>query len=77
MKIRPKKFDIGEMLLQKEIELSDDIKMPELYNKLSILGANALIHCLQDLNYYLENAKVQPSFGVTQGNLIIFLNTHF
>lgn len=73
MKIKPKKFDIGEMLLQQEIEISNDIKMPELYNKLSILGANILINCLQDLNYYLENAKMQPSLGVTQGKYCIFL----
>ncbi|XP_018570371.1 methionyl-tRNA formyltransferase, mitochondrial [Anoplophora glabripennis] len=65
MRIRPKQFDIGEILMQANVLVSSHAKMPELYETLGGLGAKSLISCLEDLQERLANAKPQPDEGVT------------
>lgn len=67
MKIKADKFDVGEILMQKQINLDDTITQPELYKTLSELGANALLECLNDLPKTLANCKEQPQEGITLG----------
>lgn len=52
MRVRPKKFDIGEVLASRRIEISSEILMPELHEKLSNIGADLLIECIKDLNSF-------------------------
>ncbi|XP_066139327.1 methionyl-tRNA formyltransferase, mitochondrial [Euwallacea fornicatus] len=65
MNIRPKKFDVGEIVYQQKIEISRHIEMPELYEKLALLGGKCLVNTLHNFDRYLSNSKPQPSEGVT------------
>lgn len=67
MKLKPHKFDIGEIVEQAARNITDDMKMPELYDELSTLGANVLIKVLRQLPEKLNNAKEQSESGVTFG----------
>ncbi|KAJ8922037.1 hypothetical protein NQ315_008677 [Exocentrus adspersus] len=65
MRIRPKQFDIGEILAQSKIPVGSDMKMPELYAELGDLGARVLVDCLRSLPEKLAKARPQSSEGVT------------
>lgn len=67
MKIHPKKFDIGEILAQEEVDISENTKMPELYIKLADVGAKLLVSCLENLTDRIRDAKPQPLDGITYG----------
>lgn len=70
MRIKPDKFDVGDIVTQSTIELSQDVTLPEVHKQLSNLGANTLIHCIQNLSQKLNNCKKQPEVGVTLGKQI-------
>lgn len=59
MKIEPKHFDIGNVLLQRSCLISDRITAKQLTNVLAELGAQLIIECLKDLPTYLSNSMVQ------------------
>ncbi|CAG9769280.1 unnamed protein product [Ceutorhynchus assimilis] len=65
MRIRPNKFDVGEILYQEKIAISHDIEMPELHEQLGKLGAKCLIDTLWNIDERLANSVPQPSEGVT------------
>lgn len=67
MKLKPHKFDIGEIVDQAAIDITDDMKMPELHNRLATLGASVLVNVLKQLPDKLKSAKEQPENGVTFG----------
>lgn len=67
MQIKPKKFDIGEILMQRKVSISDNMTMPELHNTLGQLGAKCLVETIKNLEDYLLNCKPQSSKGVTYG----------
>lgn len=71
MRIRPHKFDVGEIVKQAEIEISEDMQMPELYDKLAQLGSNVLVDVVKSLPHILTTAKVQREEGVTLGIFIV------
>lgn len=65
MRIRPKKFDVGEVLANQRVAISDDMMMPELHDKLSNVGADLLAECVKNLNCYqpIEQDHRQASYG--------------
>lgn len=65
MRIRPKHFDRGEILLQNKIDIGKHVRLPELYNQLAHLGAVSLINVISRLPSILENCKPQSDDGVT------------
>ncbi|XP_076221688.1 methionyl-tRNA formyltransferase, mitochondrial isoform X2 [Nomia melanderi] len=65
MNIKPKKFDIGEIVLQKEINISEHETLPELYIKLSKLGADLLAKVIDDLPHILKSVKPQNEANAT------------
>lgn len=67
MKIAPKKFDIGDVIAQKEINIRSDVLMPELHSNLAEEGAQLLLDCLQNVPDCLSNAQPQKSDEVTYG----------
>ncbi|KAF5286329.1 hypothetical protein FQA39_LY04227 [Lamprigera yunnana] len=67
MKIKPNKYDIGEIISQTRVKILPQIKLPQLLDTLAELGANELIKVLEDLPFYLKQAKPQPQEGVTYG----------
>lgn len=48
MRIEPKHFDIGEVLLQKEVQIEARTMMPQLHDKLAIEGAKLLSEYLSN-----------------------------
>ncbi|XP_017790874.1 PREDICTED: methionyl-tRNA formyltransferase, mitochondrial, partial [Habropoda laboriosa] len=65
MKIKPKKFDIGEIVLQKQIDIDEHETLPELHMKLAKLGANLLGETFENLLELLQSAKPQNETNVT------------
>ncbi|CAH1176434.1 unnamed protein product [Phaedon cochleariae] len=65
MRIKPDHFDIGDIVMQKKISISQDTQMPQLHKELGHLGADCLISTLRNLPNLLENAVPQPNTGVT------------
>ncbi|XP_013164591.1 PREDICTED: methionyl-tRNA formyltransferase, mitochondrial [Papilio xuthus] len=70
MKIKPNIFDVGEIISQEEVAVSNDIKLPELTEQLSTIGAEMLVDCLRHLPHSLENAQPQSNEGVTYAKKI-------
>lgn len=68
MKIEPKKFDIGDILMQLSVDMPKDVTLPLLYHLLAQIGAETLIKCLHNLEKCLMEAKPQPNKGITYGN---------
>lgn len=65
MRIRPKKFDVGEILATDRVSISEDMLMPELHEKLAQVGAELLVNCVKDINQYqpVEQDHSQASYG--------------
>ncbi|XP_026755580.1 methionyl-tRNA formyltransferase, mitochondrial [Galleria mellonella] len=70
MKIKANIFDVGEIISQKTVPLSKDIRLPELTKQLSEIGADMLVQCIKSLPESLTNAKPQSSEGVTYAKKI-------
>lgn len=70
MRIKPRKFDVGEIVKQAEIEITDDMQMPELYEKLANLGSNLLLEVVNTLPDALLAAKEQNG-KVTLGKYLV------
>lgn len=67
MKIRPHKFDVGEILKQVEIEITEDMHMPELYTKLAECGSEVLLEVIKAMPDVLAHGKEQNEDEVTLG----------
>ncbi|CAG2121157.1 unnamed protein product [Medioppia subpectinata] len=65
MRIKPKKFDVGDIVCQMEYRIPDRITAKELKHRLAPIGAQLLWKCLLDLDNHLNNAKPQPNEGIT------------
>lgn len=59
MKIRPKHFDIGEILIQQEDSIGADELMPTVHDRLAQLGAKLLSNTVASLPDSLDSFKVQ------------------
>lgn len=71
MKIRPKKFDIGEIISQCAVQVPEDVLMPDLYKQLADVGAATLVSSIRELPQCLEKARMQPDVGVTYGKYYV------
>ncbi|XP_076238450.1 methionyl-tRNA formyltransferase, mitochondrial isoform X2 [Calliopsis andreniformis] len=65
MKILPKKFDIGDIVLQKQIDINENDTFPDLYIRLAKLGAELLGDTFNNLPELLASAKPQDNTNVT------------
>ncbi|XP_055524586.1 methionyl-tRNA formyltransferase, mitochondrial [Wyeomyia smithii] len=65
MKIKPKHFDVGEILKQEKVAIPSNILMPELHSQLAQLGAETLVECVGNLDYYYNNLKLQDDSAAT------------
>lgn len=65
MRIKPKKFDVGEILKTQKVSIAEDVMMPELHENLSLIGADLLIECVKDLKSIepLDQDSSQASYG--------------
>lgn len=67
MRIKPKHFDIGEILAQKEVQIGRDMLMPELHKKLAICGGQLLLKCIREIPECFDKAVQQNNDYVTYG----------
>uniref|UniRef100_A0A8C5PB78 Methionyl-tRNA formyltransferase, mitochondrial n=1 Tax=Leptobrachium leishanense TaxID=445787 RepID=A0A8C5PB78_9ANUR len=65
MQIRPKRFDVGPIVLQKMFPVPPKCTFKELEAILSKHGSDMLISVLMDLTKYLESSREQPAEGAT------------
>ncbi|XP_051776193.1 methionyl-tRNA formyltransferase, mitochondrial isoform X1 [Erpetoichthys calabaricus] len=65
MQIRPKRFDVGPVLMQKEFVVPARYTSEELGADLSKLGAEMLISTLKTLPEMIQNQKEQANYGAT------------
>ncbi|KAH8332346.1 hypothetical protein KR074_001454 [Drosophila pseudoananassae] len=61
MKIEPHRFDIGDILAQREVSIKPDVFMPELHTSLALLGADLLVDTVNNLTERLKNATPQDN----------------
>uniref|UniRef100_A0A182K6H2 Methionyl-tRNA formyltransferase, mitochondrial n=1 Tax=Anopheles christyi TaxID=43041 RepID=A0A182K6H2_9DIPT len=65
MRIKPKQFDVGEILLQSEVNIGRDTLMPQLHDQLAAIGSDCLINCIEDLESYYQRLTVQNDVEAT------------
>ena len=70
MKIRPHKFDIGEILAVRETDIGPDETRPVVTGRLARMGAQLLVEVLHDLDVHMENARQQGEEGVTKAPVL-------
>lgn len=63
MKIRPRQFDIGEILAQRIVPIDPHMLMPELHEKLARIGADELLITMRTLEQSLRDAQPQPKIS--------------
>ncbi|CAH0546004.1 unnamed protein product [Brassicogethes aeneus] len=64
MKIKSKKFDEGDIILQEAVPIDEHVNIVELSEKMSHIGAQKIIHVLSDLENNLKMARPQPNTGI-------------
>lgn len=72
MKIHPHKFDVGEILAQKEIEIPKNVLMPELHTELAQKGGELLVNCIENAPESLQNGRQQGSGNISYGSVCHF-----
>ncbi|XP_034247306.1 methionyl-tRNA formyltransferase, mitochondrial [Thrips palmi] len=65
MRIQPHEFDKGEVLKQREVEIAPNETAVNLRKRMSDIGGDVLLSCIQRLPQCLEDARPQPKEGVT------------
>ncbi|XP_021923687.1 methionyl-tRNA formyltransferase, mitochondrial isoform X2 [Zootermopsis nevadensis] len=67
MQIKPRKFDIGNIVLQERCPIAPTDTAPVLKERLAELGSKLLQETLKDLPRCLHESVPQPESGVTYG----------
>ena len=70
MRVKPKRFDVGEVLARREVQLGPDILRRDLTAQLAESGSSLLIDVLRDFTKYSSEALPQVSVGVTNAPLV-------
>lgn len=65
MKIKPDKFDVGEIVATRELRITETSTTRQLYKQLAEMGADLLMETLSNLEERLRAATPQPRVGVT------------
>ncbi|XP_063988466.1 methionyl-tRNA formyltransferase, mitochondrial [Diachasmimorpha longicaudata] len=65
MKIAPKKFDIGEILEQREVKIHDHETQTELHKRLATAGGDLLIETFEKLPHVVASGRAQSSENVS------------
>lgn len=65
MKVEPKHYDVGNIILQQEVPIGPQVLLPEMHNSLSKVGADLMLKSLMNIEELLEKSTAQPAEGVT------------
>uniref|UniRef100_A0A8D8MME1 Methionyl-tRNA formyltransferase, mitochondrial n=1 Tax=Culex pipiens TaxID=7175 RepID=A0A8D8MME1_CULPI len=71
MRIRPRHFDVGEILTQRHVPIGPHTLMPELHGQLANVGAAALLHCVENLDRYYRCLRTQDDGEATYAPKIV------
>lgn len=65
MMVKPRKFDVGEVLATRRVEIAENVLMPELHFNLATAGADLLVSCIKDLKRFepMEQDSSKASYG--------------
>ena len=58
-------LDCGEMYLKKEIEIAPDDTSDSLFNKMAVVGGEAIVEFLDNAEYYMQNGELQNEDEMT------------
>lgn len=67
MRIRPQRFDVGEVLAQRRVPIGAHTLMPELHAQLAQCGAAELVAQMRRLERSLAEARAQDESSVAYG----------
>ena len=70
MRVKPHKFDMGEMLATTETNIDEDIIRPDLTSRLATLGANLLVDVLRNFHTINKEAIKQDDSLMTLAPLV-------
>ncbi|XP_065203709.1 methionyl-tRNA formyltransferase, mitochondrial [Planococcus citri] len=71
MKIKPDKFDTGDIVRQYSVPIKTDETAAELTNRLAILGAQLLMECIRNLPRSVLMTVPQPEDSATYAKKIV------
>merc|ERR1711892_723774 len=70
MRVRPKRFDVGEVLALKEVEIGENVRRPELTAQLARVGAELLADVLKEFETFNRLARQQGDEVVSKAPLV-------
>lgn len=65
MKVEPKHYDVGNIILQQEVPIDQNVLLPTLHNHLARVGADLMLQSLSNIHELLRRSTKQPADGVT------------
>jgi methionyl-tRNA formyltransferase len=65
MKIRPGRFDVGDIVATETVAVGGDERRPELTRRMAEVGARLLVAVLRDLERYEAESRPQPLQGIS------------
>jgi methionyl-tRNA formyltransferase len=65
MKIRPGRFDVGDIVATETVAVGGDERRPELTRRMAEVGARLLVAVLRDLERYEAESRPQPLEGIS------------
>ena len=70
MRVKPKRFDAGEIFAMKEVTITEDMLRTELTRILASTGADLLMQVISNFDKYLDEVKYQDEREVTYAPLV-------
>ena len=61
MRVRPHKFDVGEILASREVDIPEDIRRPELTSVMAQVGGDLLVEVLRNFTQVSRTARQQDN----------------
>lgn len=78
MRIKPNKFDVGEVLATRKMSIQPNMLMPELHDKLAKDGSQLLLEVLTNVQSFLliVQDETLASYGMILKNIIFLRNVN-
>ena len=70
MRVRPHKFDVGEILASREVEIPEDMRRPELTSRLAHVGGDLLLEVVRKFAEYSSTARRQEDSSMSLAPLV-------
>ena len=70
MRVRPHKFDVGEILASREVEIPEDLRRPELTSIMAHVGGDLLVEVLRNFTEVSRAARLQDNTMMSLAPLV-------